>query len=81
MLTNTIRQSLAAKITALSFIVMILLANFWLIYVITDTPGPEWIKVGFAFSMLGAFIGGFWLLVLQLKVKEIPIDDSDEEEK
>lgn len=50
------------KVTAVSFIVLIVVANVWFIYRLTGETMPEWTSFLFVPGVLGVLLGFFMML-------------------
>jgi hypothetical protein len=50
------------KVVAVSFIWLILVANFWFILRVTNKPFPEWSERMFMMGVLGVVIGFFLMI-------------------
>lgn len=75
---DQLRKSLPAKVTAIGFIGLILLAQFHLVFVITKREGPEWIAYGMQGALILVFLGGIGMLWLRFKGgSDASIDDSE----
>ena len=51
------------RITAIAFIVLIILGNIWLIGMFTGEPAPAWTASGFLFAIALAAVGGVGMLI------------------
>ena len=71
------------KVAAVSFIWLILVANFWFILRVTNKPFPEWSERMFMMGVLGVVIGFFlmiprWINPLKyLAETDEDLDDSN----
>lgn len=60
---TTSQHSLAARVTAIGFITLILLGNFWVIRAVTGSPIPSWFPVISLIGILTVFTGGTILAI------------------
>lgn len=51
------------RVTAIAFIVLIILGNIWLIGMFTGEPAPAWTASGFLFAIALAAVGGVGMLI------------------
>ncbi|NRA45607.1 MAG: hypothetical protein HRU09_11685 [Oligoflexales bacterium] len=58
-----IRQSLAAKIVAVGFIILILLGNFWVVGHLLGRQPSEWMSVLGLGGLALVLIGGVFLMI------------------
>lgn len=68
---------LGKKITALSFVVIILMLNVWMIRQVVGIPRPQWSQDIFYIGVACAFLGGFMMLPQLLLPKE-KIEESEQ---
>lgn len=70
------------KVTAVSFIILILIANVWFIYRLTGETLPEWTSFLFFPGVLGVLLGFFMMLPGWLnpsKLQREEAQDADDE--
>ena len=66
------------KVAAVSFIWLILVANFWFILRLTNKPFPEWSERMFVIGILGVAIGFFLMIPRWIKPsKSVAETDKD----
>ena len=58
-----LRQSPWARLTAVGFIVLILLGNYWFVLVVTAAPVPLWFERAFYGTVIAIGLSGTGLLV------------------
>ena len=56
-----LRLSLPARLTALSFIVLIVIGNLWLLEGLLGKSPPRWLQLGFLLGCGGVLVGGVGL--------------------
>ena len=66
------------KVVAVSFIWLILVANFWFILRLTNKPFPEWSERMFVTGILGVVIG-FFLMIPRWINPLKPAAETDED--
>ena len=66
------------KVAAVSFIWLILVANFWFILRVTNKPFPEWSERMFVIGVLGVVLGFFLMIPQWVKPSE-PVTETDED--
>jgi hypothetical protein len=54
------------RVTAIAFIVLIILGNIWLIGMFTGEQAPAWTATGFLYAIALAAIGGVGMLIGRL---------------
>lgn len=63
----SVRRSIWAKMTALGFIYLIILGNFWFSYRLFGHHSPEWLLEAFVIGLPFVFIGGMGVIFLAVK--------------
>lgn len=66
------------KVVAVSFIWLILVANFWFILRLTNKPFPQWSELLFVIGILGVVIGFFLMIPKWIKPLK-PVAETDED--
>ena len=56
------RNSVWAKLVAVSFVVLILLGNIWFVFAFLKDSPPVWVNTGFFLFVITSFVGGGGLL-------------------
>lgn len=74
-------KNIGKKIAAISFIVLILIGNLWLIYRFTGGLFPEWSMVVFGCAVAFAFAGGLLMIPEAIWPSEINEENSENFEK
>jgi hypothetical protein len=74
---RTLLSELGRKISALSFIGLIVFGNIWVIYAFTGKSSPEWLFGGFVAMALTALSGGVLLIADWLSCR-ISLNKSSE---
>lgn len=70
MIDKEILTSVYGKLSAIGFIGLILVGNFWLVYLITNTQAPRQIELAFAVCIIVCLVGcaGMILQVIYKKI-------------
>ena len=60
-------QSSPARVVALSFVLLILLGNYWFALTVIGQPVPSWFPIASRAAMFGAIGGGLWLAAMAVR--------------
>lgn len=61
---DSLRKSWPARLSALGFILVVLLGNVWLTFGLTKEPIPTWLGIGMAVAIGLTLLGGVGLVAL-----------------
>jgi hypothetical protein len=64
--TSSTLHLLARKISAISFILLILIGHFWALMIFLGQAPSAWVQPAFLIGTLGALSGGLLMLLLKI---------------
>ena len=78
-MNEKLRRSVPSRVVAFSFILLILLGNYWLVGSITGATPEPWLTWAFIVSALGVGLGACGMAVVAISMHYDGVEPSDDD--